>query len=113
MPLQRPQIRLITSISGHPDALPMEGHIWLTVIKIVLETMADHKAAVRGHCDVTRIEEPVNVCAEEKAIVEAVLTSLANRPNVSSVQHRQSFLASNGTPAPIIVGDQSAEGTLS
>jgi len=41
VPLQRLPVGLTDRISGHPDALAMEGHIGLAVVEVVLEPTAN------------------------------------------------------------------------
>ena len=96
MPLQNPLVRPVHRIAWHPDPLVVEGHVGLAIVEIVLEPVADEEAAVGGDGDVAGIEEAVDVGAQEEAIVETVLASVSDRPDVGGVQDGEGFLAGHG-----------------
>jgi len=62
-------------------------------LQIILELAAHPEPVVRGHRHVARIEEPVDVRAEEQPVVQPVLTALLDRPDVGRVESRQRLLA--------------------
>jgi hypothetical protein len=82
MPLQRLPVRLADGVSGHPDALAVEGHVGLAVVEVVLEAAADEEAAVGGDGDVAVVVEAVDVGTEEETVVEAVLASFGGGADV-------------------------------
>jgi hypothetical protein len=107
VPLQRLPVGLADGVSGHPDALVVEGHVGFAVVEVVLEAAADEEAAVGGDGDVAGVEEAVDVGAEEEAVVEAVLAPLGHGPDVRGVQDRDGLLSRDGAAARRV----SAKGT--
>jgi hypothetical protein len=112
VPLQRLPVRLADWVAGHPDALAVEGHVGLAVVEVVLQAAADEEAAVGGDSDVALVVEAVDVGAEEEAVVEAVLASLADREDVGGVQDRQRLLSGHRAATLVAVRHQHAESAL-
>jgi hypothetical protein len=63
MPLQRLPVGLADRVSGHPDALAVEGHVGLAVVEVVFDAAADEETAVGGDGDVAGVVEAVDVGA--------------------------------------------------
>lgn len=112
MPLQRLSVGLADGISGHPDALVVEGHVGLAVVEIILEATADEKAALRSHGHIAGVVEAVDIGTKEETIVEAVLAPLSHGADVRGVQDREGLLSRDGAAAAVVVRHQDAEGPL-
>jgi len=112
VPLEELQVRPSIGSLGKPDPVAGEWVIRLAVLEVLFELVADEEAVVWSDGDVAAVEEPMDVGAEEKPVVDTMLTSLADRANVRSLEDRESLLLRYRAAAFIGVGDNDPKASL-
>ena len=67
---------------GEPDAVAVKTKVFFAVVEVVFQFSAGAEFVVGCYRDIALVEEPVNVGAEKKAVIDSVFSFFGNRLDV-------------------------------
>ena len=90
----------------------MKCPVLFSVIKLFFNPITYFKTVVICHSNISAVEKPMDVRAEEEAIAYGMGTFFFERLNVSRFKRRQDFLLGDGASSLIGVCDHDTKTTL-
>ena len=112
VPLKVFRGRLVVGPGRFPQAPAMKQVVLLAVVEFLVDPPTDFDAVVRRDGEVATVEQPVEIAAQKKSIVDAVPTFGRIGPDMRCLKNRKNLLPGDGTPALVRVCNQNAEGSL-
>ena len=94
MPFEEVAVGLVGSVIGQVDDLPGSGVKLIAVLKVLAQPRAHQQPIMGIDGEVSAVEQGVDVRSEQQSVVEAVLATCRDRPDVCRLQVLESVIRS-------------------
>ncbi len=112
MPLEEFLGWTIVGTLGHPQLVALELKILFSVMKLLFDSAAHHEPEIGCDRNIPAIEKSVKIRPEQKAVINPVSTTFADRAYVRRLEHGKNLFTGHSATPLVGIGHHDTEGPL-